>query len=378
MTSAGRPFRFLLVNAYYLQEEAARGRFDRVEETFSKAYAMGARVVRTWGFHDHPEAPEAIQRARLEYNEPGLLALDGVLDRAAAHGLRLILPLVNYWDDYGGIRQWMRWNGFAGRSGDPRFFTEPALRDHYARHVATMLARSNARNGRVYAEDPTILAWELVNEPRGRGLDPEGRLLADWVAFAAKALRKAGARQLIALGDEGFDVSLEGSGRSPWKRTGGRGLFSPRNGSSFRLHLDCPDVDLASCHWYPESWRIRRGQEEEAGVTWIEQHARLARAAGKPLVLGEFGLRGDGLPLDVRRRAYRRWLRAADQAGLVGAGPWLFTYDDRPEEWDAFTFRWPTGAAIDAPESGCCAVLADAAACWAEGSPPFPLPARSR
>lgn len=33
-------------------------------------------------------------------------------------------------------------------------------------YVRFILSRRNTRNGLLYSEDPTILAWDLVNEPR--------------------------------------------------------------------------------------------------------------------------------------------------------------------------------------------------------------------
>ena len=36
---------------------------------------------------------------------------------------------------------------------------------HYGT-VCTCLHRRNTYNGRVYKEDPTIMAWDLLNEPR--------------------------------------------------------------------------------------------------------------------------------------------------------------------------------------------------------------------
>ena len=58
------------------------------------------------------------------------------------------------------------------------------------RQLAT---RKNTITGMRYGDDATILAWELMNEPREA---PD-----DWIAFAAAAVR-AHCRQLVALGDE--------------------------------------------------------------------------------------------------------------------------------------------------------------------------------
>jgi hypothetical protein len=54
----------------------------------------------------------------------------------------------------------------------------------------------------------------------------------------------------------------------------------------------------------------------------------------RPLVVGEFGLRNDGLPLHIRQRAYAAWFARAADAGAAGMGPWLLGYRARPPEWD--------------------------------------------
>ncbi len=335
-----------LLNAYYLQEEAARGRLDRVNETFASAVRLGARVIRTWAFNDDPAKHDSqIQRARLVRSETGVTGLDRVIERARHHGVELILPLVNHWNAYGGARQWLLWNGIDDAvEGDARFFTNGRVRDHYAAHVEWLLGRENPLTGVRYADEPAIFAWELMNEPRGRGLDPDGRTLAEWVRFAARTIKSVAPGQRISVGDEGEQVSFDGHDRRFWQQVGASQLFAPSTGTSFNLHLECPDVDLASCHFYPEKYGVRPGAELEAGIAWIEEHASLATRAGKPLVLGEFAV----LPRPERAEWYARWIGAAAAKQAAAAGPWLFAYDERPRDWDEFTFyaRDPEAAAL--------------------------------
>jgi mannan endo-1,4-beta-mannosidase len=303
---------FILVNAYYLQEEAARGRIDLVDETLAECRAMGAGVVRTWAFNDDPNKLDThIQRAAGVYSEAGLHGLDCVLERARARGIKLILPLVNYWNAYGGARQWLLWHGVAdAREGDPRFFTDERVRAHYAAHVGQLLDRENPLTGVRYGDDDTVLAWELMNEPRTGGLPPD--VLADWARFAARAI-KSRARQRVSAGDEG-ELAV------------------------FRLLLAEGDLDLASCHFYPHKYGVPPGDERAAGIAWIEERARLAAAFGKPLVVGEFGIANGVLDSNERVAIYRAWIEAAARAGAAGIGPWLFAYGARPAAWDEFTF----------------------------------------
>src|SRR5205807_5304756 len=117
------------------------------------------------------------------------------------------------------------------------FFREPALREHYAAHVGRLLERVSPLDGTRYGDHPAVLAWELMNEPRGVGLDGAGEEMADWIRFAAREVRRH-ARQLVSSGEEGFDVSMDGEcDGAYWQRAGAAWLFSPSNGSSFRRNL---------------------------------------------------------------------------------------------------------------------------------------------
>ena len=47
------------------------------------------------------EKERALQTSPGEYNERFLVALDTLIARASARGIRLLLCLSNYWEDYG-------------------------------------------------------------------------------------------------------------------------------------------------------------------------------------------------------------------------------------------------------------------------------------
>lgn len=42
------------------------------------------------------------------------------------------------------------------------------MREVYKRHITTLARRVNVFNKKVYAEDPTIMAWCVVASPAGR------------------------------------------------------------------------------------------------------------------------------------------------------------------------------------------------------------------
>jgi mannan endo-1,4-beta-mannosidase len=326
-----------------------------------KAVTLGATVLRVNAFNDDPAraGDSAIQVAPLRYDEAGLQGLDWVLATAARHGLRLILPLGNAWDAYGGARQYVAWAGLRSpREADARFFTEPRVVAHYLAHLRNLLARVSAVDGLPYRRHPAVLGWELLNEPRGRSLDRGGQALRRWIDEVGRVVKEAAPGQLLGTGEEGHGLVGPEHDRAFWRRT----RLSRASGSGARFDLDTasPFVDFASVHCYPESWGVLPALLAEAGERWIREHAEVAHRLGKPLLVGELGLRRDGpLPPPARREALRRWLASALEAG-AGAVPWLFAPDGRPADWDPHTFHLRDGASPDDPVNAVAGVVLEA------------------
>jgi len=341
------------LNAYYLQEEAARAlrrgllASPVVEEVLGRARRLGAAALRTNGFNDDPgrAGDSAIQLAPLRYDEGGLRGLDLVLTRAHAHGLRLVLVLANHWDDYGGARQYARWAGLPGpRTGDARFYTSPAVRAHLLTHLEVLLTRTNTFDGHVTGRHPALLALELVNEPRlavRDGGGPALRAFVDEVGARVKALAPGA---LVVPGDEGFDRPGPAYDAAFWRAAGTR---LPAGDGAFALVSASPALDAASVHLYPEAWGVPPALLREAGERWISEHAAVARRLGKPLVVGELGLRADGaLGPEARREVLRAWLARARAEGALLAAPWLLVDAGRLGAGDPYALSGEDAAAL--------------------------------
>jgi mannan endo-1,4-beta-mannosidase len=356
----GRPFRFVGVNAYYLHEEATRelrgvpSAQGRLDEVLARARAVGSTVVRTWAFNDAPGHDTVLQRAPLRYDADALEGLDRVIAAAGGHDLRLVLVLGNYWPDYGGVPQYLEWHGLPPTEPH-RFFTDPAVRAHFREHVARLVGRHNSITGLAYRDDPTILAWELLNEPRGAGLDADGATLASWVAEMAAAVRAVDPNHLVGTGEEGFD----GTGHldaTAWRRLGARDAVAEESGTDWVA--DSSAVDYASIHVYPDMWGVAPRHVAAAGARWIREHAALARAMERPLVVGEFGLPsrelapGTGHSESARRSAIDLWLgTAAAEPGVAGALGWMLVHDGRPDALDPYAWTWSSGEALELPHA---------------------------
>lgn len=385
----GRPFFFTGANAYFLMESAARGDTDAVREVFASAAGLGMRVLRTWAFHDSPDSldPSVLQYRPGAYNAAALRALDYVVATAREYDLRLVLPLVNSWDDYGGMNQYSRWRaGYpasspAGRDryaeaelrtlirgtrgqafrtavtadwGHDDFYRDSLIRSWFRDHLANITRRVNTLNGVAYRDDPTIMAWELANEPRS--MDPSGGMVALWAEEMSNYLKTLDPAHLIGTGEEGFDVSS--AGYSPDAYGGQRWLFDGTAGVSFTRNSALAGVDIAGTHLYPEAWNLTPG----TGNAWITDHLRLAGNLRKPLLVGEFGVR------TMKESVYSSWLATALYEGAAGALVWQLLDGGRTDR---------EGFGICCPgEPGVCATLRHSGEqfAWksAHGSPSLP------
>ena len=108
---------------------------------------------------------------------------------ARDHYIRLIPVFENYWEAYGGIDKRLAWEGLpGGQAGRWRFFNKqqcPGCFTQYKNYVQYALSRTNFFTGVRWIDDPTVLAWELMNEPRYQDATPNenttGTTLRAWV-----------------------------------------------------------------------------------------------------------------------------------------------------------------------------------------------------
>jgi mannan endo-1,4-beta-mannosidase len=375
----GARFRVVGSSAMFLQEDAARelagqrGSRGRMMSGFDAAERAGVQALRIAAFNDGPrDEVAAIQVERGAYSETGLRGLDWVVAEAGRRGMVLILVLSNYWADYGGLAQYLRWRGY--REGDRwRAFEDPQLFADLRDYAVTIARRVNTFTGVRYADDPTIMAWEVMNEPRGEGLTDDGEIHARFLIEMARALHGVAPRQLVVAGDEGLDFDVRGYDAAYWSSRVEASVVGARVHQSYRRVVSSPEIDAGTLHFYPEVWGVRLGDEGESGVRWVREHAAIADEQHKPLLFEEFGLgdprrRGPRLPLDVRRAAYERWFEASRLAPNVAAVmPWGLTYpghgppdgyawgqrDGDDDDYAPLVRRWRDVLARDRDRGGC-------------------------
>ena len=296
---------------------------------------MGANAIRVWAFLDTESAPAADCVAfqyfenggvRINDGPQGLERLDALIAAADEFGLALILPLVNYWPDFGGMPMYLRWLGLPGDVAG--FYSSPEARRAYRTWVARVLTRRNTITGRLYAEEPAIFAWELANEPRCQ--IPDGReILLDWTAEMGALVKHLDPVHLLALGDEGF-----------FHRKGSGHLYDGTYGVDFEAILALEQIDFGTYHFYPQQWGLSGNLE--FAEQWIVDHIAAGKRANKPVVLEEYGLKIDGYRVNSaleRDRWLHRWRELVQQMDGGGTLVWMLGCDapDASAYRDAYT-----------------------------------------
>lgn len=243
----GSPFLFNGFNSYWLMHVAAEPteRY-KVSEVFKEASAAGLSVCRTWAFSDGGDA--ALQISPGVYDERVLQGLDFVVSEARKYGIRLILSFVNNYKDFGGRSQYAQWAKNAGIqniNSEDDFYTHPVLKDYYKNHVKKIVTRVNTMTRIAYRDDSTIMAWELINEPRCNA-DYSGRTVNGWVQEMASYVKSLDNKHLLEIGMEGFygDSVPEKKQDNPGFQVGTDFISS---------HL-IKEIDFATIHAYTDQW----------------------------------------------------------------------------------------------------------------------------
>jgi mannan endo-1,4-beta-mannosidase len=352
----GRTFQFSGTNNYYLMYSSRL----MVDDVFADAKAAGFTVLRTWGFLDigNADGTNSIsggpkngvyfqywdgQRPAYNDGESGLARLDYVLYAARQAGIKLVIPLTNNWNDFGGMDQYVRWRG--GSFHDD-FYSDAVIRGWYRDWISHVLNRVNTLTGVAYKDDPTVMTWELGNEPRclSAGAYPRSAncttsTLVSWADEMTRHIKSIDRRHLASVGDEGFFCDDPTS--SDWTVNCGEGVDT-------LAFTRLPAVDVLSYHLYPDGW----GKDAAWGESWITRHARQARQLGKPSMLGEFGFRDKA----TRNPVYQRWTDALDAAGGNGWLYWILSgvQDDGSlyPDYDGFTVYCPSPVCTNLSNAG--------------------------
>ncbi|XP_068664810.1 mannan endo-1,4-beta-mannosidase 2-like [Aristolochia californica] len=285
----GKPFYVNGWNSYWLMDQAVK-EFSRprVRAMLQAGAKMGLSVCRTWAFNDG--AYNALQVSPGRFNERVFQALDSVIAEAKQSGIRLLFSLVNNLQPYGGKTQYVKWawdEAVGLSSSNDSFFFDPSICTYFKTYLQAILTRKNTITGIEYKDDPTIFAWELMNEPRCIS-DPSGDTLQDWIEEMSRFVKTIDNNHLLTVGLEGFYGPT-----SPEKLNVNPADWANGLGTDFILNSKISTLDFASVHVYPDNWILDEGLDDKLKFVtkWVQSHIKDGdEVLKKPVLLTEFGL----------------------------------------------------------------------------------------
>jgi mannan endo-1,4-beta-mannosidase len=387
LTLDGAPFRFVGSNFYRLalsdafhhdvQVERKDGKpfYPQIDATIASYAREGYRVLRLWGFacegarawfgEGSRATIRPFVRRDLTLEEENLRQLDFVLDAAGRHGLRVILPLVNYEPEYCGMNWWVEavlaaeieagspsvtWScmeeathhvlkvvrdraecAALAEPGNPvravisreLFYSDARVEGAFQAYVRALLERRNPYSGLAYRDDPAILAIELANEPH---TSDHYACLASGIGVKTLADCRAAPQDPIAAGalvhawlerTSRFVKSIdpnhlvtsgeEGyltSHDDPGCAEPHAWLHDGSKGADFARNASIPTLDFMTVHLSVDNLAI-----PAADLGWFDRcvvrdRARLAAKHGKPIIMEEIGFNERGFvgkPQDYRK-----------------------------------------------------------------------------
>lgn len=341
----GRPYHFIGANLWYGMNLGAdrEGRARLVRELDALA-AEGVTNLRVMAGSEGPPGEPwrvhpAVQNEPGSYDEDLLRGLDYLLAEMARRDMKAVLVLSNFFQWSGGFAQYVSWatgtpipypnagehtwNEFQEYSA--LFYGDGEARRLFLEFAGALARRTNTVTGVPYRDDPTIMAWQLANEPRGFSMSER---YVDWVDEAAGFLQRAAPNHLVSLGGEGKLV--------------------PDNRTQFERVSASEHLDYLTFHLWLENWAWFRPGEPDAtfdpaigkAIGYLADHVAIAERLGKPIVLEEFGLSRDGgsyepsAPTTRRDRFFRIVFEAAlklaeERSALAGLNVWSWSGEGR-------------------------------------------------
>lgn len=242
-----------------------------VDTIMSHLQASGLKILRVWGFNDVTTIPAAGtvyfqsfsgSTATINTGPDGLQRLDAVVKSAEKHNIKLIIPFVNNWKDYGGISAYF---SACGVINHLQWYSNAKCQGMYQTYIRAVVSR--------YSDSPAIFAWELANEPRCTLCLTS--VLTNWIRQTSDYVRSLDSDRMIAIGDEGFGLS---GGDWLWPYLYVQGL-------DFAKNLALPNISFGTFHLYPSAWLT----SSSWGNGWITAHAKVCEQVGKPCLFEEYG-----------------------------------------------------------------------------------------
>lgn len=315
----GKPYYFVGTNFWYgaiLGSEGEGGNRERLHKELDFLKSIGINNLRVLVGADgengiKTRVEPSLQVAPGVYNDTILAGLDYFMNELRERDMTAVLYLNNSWEWSGGYSVYLQWSGH-GDAVVPAVDGWPAYMEYvkqfpqsdsakalFANHVNYIVSRTNRYNQMKYVDDPTIMSWQIGNEPRAFS-DENKEPFARWMADMAAQIKSLDPNHMVSSGSEGS-----------WGCEMDMNLFE-------KIHAD-PNINYLNIHIWPYNWSWVKADSlkellpraKENTKKYIDDHMVIARKYSKPIVLEEFGFPRDGFsfskeaPTTARDEYYR-------------------------------------------------------------------------
>ena len=354
----GQPYHFIGTNLWYgmnlgggTAEDKARliRELDRLEDLgITNLRIMAASE----GSEDSPYQNKPIlQTAPGIYDNNLLQGLDFLLVEMGKRNMKSVVCLSNFWMWSGGFPQYLSWankekipypdvegggswDGFINYSQS--FYSNKKAVGLYHDFLRFIITRENSISGISYIDDPTIMSWQLANEPRGY---EEVVTYRKWIKKTAKLIQQLDKNHLVCIGGEG-DTSTKISGTDLYKDSKSK------------------YIDYATTHLWIQNWGWFDPKDTSTyslavakAKNYLDGQVEKARKLVKPLVLEEFGVSRDNGSFDMSapvsfRNHFYNWIfdytsqEITKGSPLQGCNFWSWGGEGRPGKPGGF---WKVG-----------------------------------
>lgn len=315
----GKPYYFVGTNFWYgaiLGSEGEGGNRERLHKELDFLKSIGINNLRVLVGADgengiKTRVEPSLQVAPGVYNDTILAGLDYFMNELRERDMTAVLYLNNSWEWSGGYSVYLQWSGH-GDAVVPAVDGWPAYMEYvkqfpqsdsakalFANHVNYIVSRTNRYNQIKYVDDPTIMSWQIGNEPRAFS-DENKEPFARWMADVAAQIKSLDPNHMVSSGSE-----------DSWGCEMDMNLFE-------KIHAD-PNINYLNIHIWPYNWSWVKADSlkellpcaKENTKKYIDDHMVIARKYSKPIVLEEFGFPRDGFsfskeaPTTARDEYYR-------------------------------------------------------------------------
>ena len=344
----GSPYYYTGTNFWYglnLGSAGPAGDRARLLRELDRFQTIGINNLRIMAGSEGPNTEPwrmvpALQISPGVYDSNVLDGLDYLLKQMGQRNIRAVMCLNNFWHWSGGMAQYVNWNGGGAIPYPPpqpggswntfqnyadNFYSNAGAMQDFNDFLGFIINHVNPYTGIAYKDDPTIMAWELANEPRGY---QNQTAFNTWIDQTAGYIKSLDANHLVTTGSEG----------SP----SGAGL-------DFIANHNGPNIDYTTIHIWPQNWGwytptspSTYAYAETQSINYFRKHATMADVnLNKPLVLEEFGLARDSGSYDpCSTTTYRNlfydamfgevYSSVVDGNSAVGANFWAWAGEGRP------------------------------------------------